>query len=378
MDDTAAEWGVLTAGLGLVAVAATESGLVSWVSPATTVGPVSARAVAGVGFLAAVLAFSLARHGTVTSRQSGLGAAAASAVAVLATLAAFFGPTFQAGGETAIGAGPYLAVLIGAVSVALGRALATGVPTDRLYTVARALSVATLVGLVGYVVGALVAQFALLGAMLAGLVSAGALEGGTVTGPAYLVITVGSGVGFIAFGAAVAWRLERTWDDLDLTVPTLRDAGYAVGGVVVLLVALIAFSQALRLLGLEAATSSVEELARQNPSFLLLMVPLSFLTIGPSEEFLYRNLIQKYLYDGFGEVRAVVLTSAVFGVVHFSQYSTGTPTQTLLSLLLVFVLSTLLGASYLKTENLLVPVFIHGAFNAIQFLTLYLEITGGL
>lgn len=143
MDDTAAEWGVLTAGLGLVAVAATESGLVSWVSPATTVGPVSARAVAGVGFLAAVLAFSLARHGTVTSRQSGLGAAAASAVAVLATLAAFFGPTFQAGGETAIGAGPYLAVLIGAVSVALGRALATGVPTDRLYTVARALSVAT-------------------------------------------------------------------------------------------------------------------------------------------------------------------------------------------------------------------------------------------
>jgi len=378
MDDTAAEWGVLTAGLGLVAVAATESGLVNWVTPPTTVGPVSARAVVGVGFLAAVLAFSLARHGTVTPRQSGLGAAAASAVAVLATLVAFFGPTFQAGGEMAIGVAPYLTALIGAIAITLGRALAVGVSTDRLFTVARSLSVATLVGLVGYVVGALVAQFALLGAMLAGLVSAGALEGGTVTGPAYLVITVGSGLGFIAFGAAVAWRLDRTWDDLDLTVPTLRDVGYVVGGVVVLLVALIAFSQALRLLGLEAATSSVEELARRNPSFLLLMVPLSFLTIGPSEEFLYRNLIQKYLYDSFGEVRAVVLTSAVFGVVHFSQYSTGTPTQTLLSLLLVFVLSTLLGASYLKTENLLVPVFIHGAFNAIQFLTLYMEITGNL
>jgi membrane protease YdiL (CAAX protease family) len=45
-------------------------------------------------------------------------------------------------------------------------------------------------------------------------------------------------------------------------------------------------------------------------------------------------------------------------------------------LLLVFVLSTLLGLSYLKTENLLVPILIHGAFNAIQFLTLYIEITG--
>jgi len=142
------------------------------------------------------------------------------------------------------------------------------------------------------------------------------------------------------------------------------------------MVALFGFSYLIQALGLEAARSSVEELAREDPSFLLVMVPLAFLTIAPSEEFIYRNLIQKYLYDDFGEFQAIILTSAVFGVVHFGQYAAGTPTQTVLSLLLVFVLSTLLGLSYLKTENLLVPIFIHGAFNAIQFLTLYIEITG--
>ena len=129
-------------------------------------------------------------------------------------------------------------------------------------------------------------------------------------------------------------------------------------------------------MGMVEMSVILEELAREDPSFLLVMVPLAFLTIAPSEEFIYRNLIQKYLYDDFGEFQAIILTSAVFGVVHFGQYSTGTPTQTVLSLLLVFVLSTLLGLSYLRTENLLVPIFIHGAFNAIQFLTLYIEITG--
>ncbi|WP_336337626.1 CPBP family intramembrane glutamic endopeptidase [Haloarcula brevis] len=376
MDDTAANWGVLAAGLGLVVLVATETGVVGWVTPPTGVGPVTARGVAAAGFVAAALAFSLARHGALDGRQAGLGAAGASALATFATLVAFFGPEFRAGVEATVGLAVYLAVLAGGVTVALGWALSTGVANDRLYTVARALSVATGIGLAGFLVGTVFAQFVVLGAALAGLISAGALDGGTVTGPTYITLTVGIGVGFVGFGAAVANRLGRDWADLDLRRLTLRDIGYSVGGVVVLMVALVGFSYLIQALGLEAARSSVEELAREDPSFLLVMVPLAFLTIAPSEEFIYRNLIQKYLYDDFGDLQAIVLTSAVFGVVHFGQYSTGTPTQTVLSLLLVFVLSTLLGLSYLKTENLLVPIFIHGAFNAIQFLMLYVEIAG--
>ncbi|EMA12081.1 CPBP family intramembrane glutamic endopeptidase [Haloarcula marismortui] len=376
MDDTAANWGVLAAGLGLVVLVATETGIAGWMTPATTVGPVTARQVAAAGFVVAALAFSLVRHGALDRRQAGLGAAGASAIATVATLVAFFGPEFRAGVTATVGIAVYLTVLAGGLTVALGWALATGIPNDRLYTVARALSVATGIGLAGFLVGTLFAQFVVLGAAAAGLVSAAALNGGTVTGPTYITLTIGIGVGFIGFGAAVASRLDRTWTDLDLQRPGLRDIGYSVGGVVVLMVALFGFSYLIQALGLEAARSSVEELAREDPSFLLVMVPLAFLTIAPSEEFIYRNLIQKYLYDDFGEFQAIILTSAVFGVVHFGQYAAGTPTQTVLSLLLVFVLSTLLGLSYLKTENLLVPIFIHGAFNAIQFLTLYIEITG--
>ncbi|MEF8974320.1 MAG: type II CAAX endopeptidase family protein, partial [Haloarcula sp.] len=347
MDDTAANWGVLAAGLGLVVLVATETGVVGWMTPATTVGPVTARQVAAAGFVVAVLAFSLVRHGALDRRQAGLGATGASVVATLATLVAFFGPELRTGVEATVGLAVYLTVLAGGVTVALGWALSTGVPNDRLYTVARALSVATGIGLAGFLVGTLFAQFVVLGAALVGLVSDAALSGGTVTGPTYITLTIGIGVGFVGFGAAVANWLDRSWNDLDLHRPGVRDVGYGVGGVVVLMVALFGFSYLLQALGLEAARSSVEELAREDPSFLLVMVPLAFLTIAPSEEFIYRNLIQKYLYDDFGDLQAIVLTSAVFGVVHFGQYSTGTPTQTVLSLLLVFVLSTLLGLSYL-------------------------------
>ncbi|EMA28857.1 CPBP family intramembrane glutamic endopeptidase [Haloarcula japonica] len=376
MDDTAANWGVLAAGLGLVVLVATETGVAGWMTPGTTVGPVTTRQVAAAGFVVAALIFSLVRHGVLDRRQAGLGATGAAGIATLATLVAFFGPEFRTGVEATVGIAVYLTVLAGGVTVALGWALSTGVPNDRLYTVARALSVATGIGLAGFLVGTVFAQFVVLGAAAGGLVSAAALEGGTVTGPAYVTLTIGIGIGFVGFGAAVASRLDRTWADLDLELPGLRDIGYSVGGVVVLMVALFGFSYLIQSLGLEAARSSVEELAREDPSFLLVMVPLAFLTIAPSEEFIYRNLIQKYLYDDFGDLQAIILTSAVFGVVHFGQYAAGTPTQTVLSLLLVFVLSTLLGLSYLKTENLLVPIIIHGAFNAIQFLTLYIEITG--
>ncbi|GCF13295.1 CPBP family intramembrane metalloprotease domain-containing protein [Haloarcula mannanilytica] len=376
MDDTAANWGVLAAGIGLVVLVATETGLVGWVTPTTGVGPVTARQVAVAGFVVAALAFSFVRHGALDRRQAGLAAVGASAIATLATLVAFFGPEFRPGVEATVGLAVYLTMLAGGITVALGWALSTGVANNRLYTVARALSVATGIGLAGFLVGTLFAQFVVLGAALVGLISSGALDGGTVTGPAYITLTVGIGVGFVGFGAAVASQLDRTWDDLDLRRPGLRDIGYGVGGVVVLMVALFGFSYIIQALGLEAARSSVEELAREDPSFLLVMMPLAFLTIAPSEEFIYRNIIQKYLYDDFSEIQAIVLTSAVFGIVHFGQYAAGTPTQTVLSLLLVFVLSTLLGLSYLKTENLLVPIFIHGAFNAIQFLTLYIQITG--
>lgn len=376
MDDTAANWGVLAAGLGLAVLIATETGVVGWMTPPTAVGPVTARQVAIAGLAVAALAFSLTRHGAVDRRQAGLGATGASAVAVLATLVAFFGPEVGTGAEAVAGTAVYLTVLVGGLTVALGWALATGVPNGRLYTVARSVSVAAGVGLAGFLVGTIVAQFVVLGAALIGLLGQSPLDGGAVTGPLYITITVGSGIGFIGFGAVVAWQLDRTVADLDLHVPAARDVGYAIGGVVVLMIALAGFSYALRLLGLEAARSSVETLARDDPSFLLVMIPLAFLTIATSEEFLYRNLIQKYLYRDFGGLQAVVLTSAIFGIVHFSQYSTGTPTQTVLSLLLVFLLSTLLGVSYLKTENLVVPIFIHGAFNAIQFLTLYIEIAG--
>ena len=47
-------------------------------------------------------------------------------------------------------------------------------------------------------------------------------------------------------------------------------------------------------------------------------------------------------------------------------------------LAVVFALSLALGWVYYRTENLVVPILVHGAFNAIQFAGLYVRMTGGL
>ena len=115
----------------------------------------------------------------------------------------------------------------------------------------------------------------------------------------------------------------------------------------------------------------------ENPIFLLALVPLSFLAIAPGEELVFRNIVQKYLYEAFSRRTAVLVASVAFAAVHFQQYASPNPVATLTTLCIVFSLSLVLGWTYYRTENLYVPIFVHGAFNAIQFAGLYVRLTGG-
>ncbi|RQG91674.1 CPBP family intramembrane metalloprotease [Natrarchaeobius halalkaliphilus] len=158
---------------------------------------------------------------------------------------------------------------------------------------------------------------------------------------------------------------------LDLEMPTVRDALWIVAGVFVLFGALMAISAVFYTVGVESSEHGTAQQAQTNPEILLVLIPASLLIIGPFEELLYRNVIQKSLYETFSRYGAVVVGSVVFAIVHVLAYGTAGPGEVIASLGVIFGLSLVLGTIYERTENLVVPAVIHGIYNAILFTNLY-------
>ncbi|SFB71072.1 hypothetical protein SAMN05444422_101384 [Halobiforma haloterrestris] len=155
---------------------------------------------------------------------------------------------------------------------------------------------------------------------------------------------------------------------IDLEMPTLRTVGWLVGGVILLVGTNTALGSLLSAAGAEGAEHTTVQQVAENPNLLVVIIPAMVFIVGPFEELLYRNIIQKSLYDTFSRYGAIVVASVVFTSVHISAYSTAGANRILVSLALLFVLSLILGALYERTENLLVPALVHGCYNAAVFL----------
>jgi membrane protease YdiL (CAAX protease family) len=164
-------------------------------------------------------------------------------------------------------------------------------------------------------------------------------------------------------------------DFLSVTIPDRRDVAVTLVGIVSLLALLVIASNIISSLGLESAQNQIVTIGQQNPVVFLLLVPLSFLVVGPGEELLYRGLVQGTLRDTLHPARAIVLASALFASIHlFSLTGEGK----LVYVGIAFVLALVLGATYEYTDNLVVPAVVHGAYNAVQFGSAYLTATGGI
>ncbi|WP_276302178.1 CPBP family intramembrane glutamic endopeptidase [Halorussus lipolyticus] len=188
-------------------------------------------------------------------------------------------------------------------------------------------------------------------------------------------VVMGQGVAFGTFALGYLTYTDRGLGFVRARVPTLRDLGWFVGGLVALFAGLIALSALFSALGVQSASNAVTEFGEQDPTVFLLLVPLSFLFIGPGEELLYRGVVQGRLREAFGPWVAIGIASFIFAVVHiFSLQGQGK----LAYLAILLVLSPILGLAYERTENLVVPSLIHGGFNAVQFYVAYLGATGGL
>lgn len=182
-------------------------------------------------------------------------------------------------------------------------------------------------------------------------------------------LSYGVGLGAVTVGY-LAFR-ERTLSFIDLERPTLRTVGWIVLGLVLIFGANLGISALMSVAGIEGSEHSTVQEVADNPDVLVVVIPAMVLLVGPFEELLYRNVIQKSLYDRFSRYGAVVVASVVFASVHILAYATAGAGRILASLSLLFVLSLVLGFVYERTENLLVPALVHGCYNAVVFLTLF-------
>jgi membrane protease YdiL (CAAX protease family) len=315
------------------------------------------------GALLATLAFFLRRHDLLDRPL----AVPLAAVGSVGTVAGGFASI--AAGADGLASGPVAGLGVLACAAVWADWRATG--WDRLLSQTRLAATGAAVGIAG------IASIVVWGLVLVTVASP--VAGGSLSPVAEAVVStvaLGAGTLTVAAGYLATSGLDRSY--VDARLPDRREWGYVVAGTLLLLASNLALSALFGWLGAESTTHSLVRAARDTPEILLALVPLSYLVVGPGEELLYRNVVQKSLREEFSGAGAVAVASVVFAAVHMPAYADpdGTALALLNTLAIVFVLSLILGAVYERTGNLTVSALVHGSFNAVAFAVTYAEITG--
>jgi len=186
-------------------------------------------------------------------------------------------------------------------------------------------------------------------------------------------------VQFTVIMGVVVWyaKLLDTDQLLPIRLPTRWTAGLIVGGTILLLVCQYVINQLLQWADFAPGANQAVLAGAGDPTYFLVMVPVSILFVGPAEELLFRGAVQGRLRQSWGMWPAIVSATVLFGLVHIPAITGGFGAQ-LSYALLVGILGLLLGYLYEYTGNILVPSLIHGTYNATLFGLLYLFEIGAL
>lgn len=152
--------------------------------------------------------------------------------------------------------------------------------------------------------------------------------------------------------------------------PTLRDAGWIVGGVVLSVIVAVLVEIVVIPFGDGGATTISAAASVSNPLLIYTIFLVgNLIFIAPIEEFLYRGVIQGRLRESFGPVAAISITSIGFALGHIPSYWFGGSALVSVSvggaLLGIAAGGFVLGAIYERTESLLIVSIIHGLLNSI-------------
>jgi membrane protease YdiL (CAAX protease family) len=227
----------------------------------------------------------------------------------------------------------------------------------------RALVAAVLLVVAGVAASAVVTALAVVPVVVWGVASTSPL--------AFALTIVGAGLGFVVTVAAYLAYRSVGVDYVGYRVPTLPDLGWIVGSYVVVLGSVMVIGFVLQVLGASPDTANqTAERGMQNPELFLWFIPLSFLVIGPAEELLFRGVVQGRLRESFGPWVAVPVAAALFALIHFFAL-TGGAGDRFVAVGILFVPSLVFGVAYERTRNIVVPILVHGAYNATIGAILY-------
>ncbi|MUV61116.1 CPBP family intramembrane glutamic endopeptidase, partial [Halobacterium sp. CBA1126] len=297
--------------------------------------------------------FAARRHGVdrpeldVLAGVAGAGLALAAAVGVNAA-------------TSGLPRGPTVALLAGLGTVGASVAAHAGLTAEEVRARERRLLVGGGVSLAALVFGSLLATVAV----------------GFVPETPLATVTVNTAVASLGYGLAGVAFVKWYDGGLDVAKPSRRDLKVAGVGVVAIFAVHYALVGLVLFFDLPQTSHTLVETARDHPEILPALVVLSYLAVGPGEELLARNGVQKYLYGAYSRRGAVVVGCLVFTGAHVLAYAgTGaTPGAVLVTLARLFVVSLVLGAAYERTDDLFAPVVVHGTYDAVQFAALYVTV----
>lgn len=112
------------------------------------------------------------------------------------------------------------------------------------------------------------------------------------------------------------------------------------------------------------------------PEMIALVVSM-LLIVGPTEELLFRGYTQQGLEDRQGSVKAILITALLFTLVHVMPSFIPTALTPYL-FLPYFTISIFISYIYHLTGNLNIMIFMHGIYDSILVVGLFLEGKGAL
>ena len=239
----------------------------------------------------------------------------------------------------------------------------------------------------GLILGLVLANVAALGLILGGLdieptsvefliISLFFIQGVGCIGVSLAYVNVRPTVG-PRIREALGFDREATPFDIGYDVPDLRDIGVIGAGYVTAMTGVFVGSLLITQLQVETGQNQIGEIAMSNPGIVLYLIPVMLFVVGPSEELLFRGVVQGRLREVLSPVPAILITSVAFAGMHGFALVGGSTVGNLLVLTLLLVPALILGTAYEYTNNIVVPAVIHGVYNSTLVLFLYVAIAYG-
>lgn len=205
-----------------------------------------------------------------------------------------------------------------------------------------------------------------------GAIAIGRLGYGLDSGAFVVVSLTATAIGFGVVGAVYIWR----WlDEFQLDGLGPDELRWIIGGTILSLFVALGLQVLYEAVGGPSGSALITEAIVTDPSFAATYALVSVFLVAPGEELLFRGAIQERLELVFNSQLAIVGGSLLFAAPHFFNI-VGSGTTGLFAVVTIFVVSLVWGTAFHRTENLAVPILIHGLYNTGLALVGYLSVVG--